>query len=34
MQTLDQNLTEMVKRNLISNAEARGKAKSPDNFPG
>ena len=34
MQTLDQNLTEMVKRNLISNAEARGKAKTPDNFPG
>ena len=34
MQTLDQNLTEMVKRNLISNAEARGKAKTPENFPG
>jgi twitching motility protein PilT len=34
MQTLDQNLTEMVKRNLITNAEARGKAKTPDNFPG
>jgi twitching motility protein PilT len=34
MQTLDQNLTEMVKRNLITNAEARGKAKSPENFPG
>ena len=34
MQTLDQNLTEMVKRNLISNAEARGKAKIPENFPG
>jgi twitching motility protein PilT len=34
MQTLDQNLTELVKRNLISNAEARGKAKTPDNFPG
>ena len=34
MQTLDQNLTEMVKRNLITNAEARGKAKIPENFPG
>ncbi len=34
MQTLDQNLTEMVKRNLITNSEARGKAKTPDNFPG
>lgn len=34
MQTLDQNLTDMVKRNLISNAEARGKAKIPENFPG
>ena len=34
MQTLDQNLIEMVKRNQISTAEARGKAKSPENFPG
>ena len=34
MQTLDQNLTELVRRNVISAAEARGKAKSPDNFPG
>jgi twitching motility protein PilT len=34
MQTLDQNLTDMVKRNLITNAEARGKAKTPENFPG
>jgi twitching motility protein PilT len=34
MQTLDQNLTELVKRNMISNSEARGKAKSPENFPG
>jgi twitching motility protein PilT len=34
MQTLDQNLTELVKRNIISPAEARGKAKIPDNFPG
>ena len=34
MQTLDQNLTDLVKRNIISPAEARGKAKIPDNFPG
>lgn len=34
MQTLDQNLTELVKRNVISASEARGKAKIPDNFPG
>ena len=34
MQTLDQNLTELVKRNVISPAEARSKAKIPENFPG
>jgi twitching motility protein PilT len=34
MQTLDQNLTDLVRRNIISPAEARGKAKIPDNFPG
>jgi twitching motility protein PilT len=34
MQTLDQNLTELVRRNLISSAEARAKAKIPENFPG
>src|SRR5476651_700912 len=34
MQTLDQNLTEMVKRNLISNPEARNKAANKDNFLG
>jgi len=34
MQTLDQNLTDLVKRNVISAAEARGKAKIPENFPG
>ena len=34
MQTLDQTLTELVKRNLISPAEARSKAKIPENFPG
>jgi twitching motility protein PilT len=34
MQTLDQNLTDLVRRNIISVGEARGKAKIPDNFPG
>jgi len=34
MQTLDQNLTDLVRRNTISPAEARGKAKIPENFPG
>ncbi|MNV97786.1 Twitching mobility protein [compost metagenome] len=34
MQTLDQNLTDLVRRNIITAAEARGKAKIPDNFPG
>ncbi|WP_353155879.1 type IV pilus twitching motility protein PilT [Herminiimonas fonticola] len=34
MQTLDSNLTELVKRNVISNATARSAAKTPDNFPG
>ena len=34
MKTLDQDLTELVKRNIISPAEARGKAKIPENFPG
>jgi len=34
MQTLDQNLTHLVSRNLISAAEARSKAKNPGNFPG
>jgi len=34
MQTLDQNLADLVKRNLISAAEARTKAKQPENFPG
>ena len=33
MQTLDQNLTDLVRRN-ISLAEARAKAKMPENFPG
>ncbi|AIY39994.1 Twitching motility protein PilT [Collimonas arenae] len=34
MQTLDSNLTELVKRNVISLAAARAAAKTPDNFPG
>jgi twitching motility protein PilT len=34
MQTLDQNLADLVKRNLISATEARTKAKQPENFPG
>ena len=34
MQTLDQNLTDLVRRNLISPAAARSAAKIPDNFPG
>jgi len=34
MQTLDQNLTDLVRRNLISPAAARNAAKIPDNFPG
>ncbi len=34
MQTLDHNLTELVRRNAISASAARGAAKSPENFPG
>jgi twitching motility protein PilT len=34
MQTLDQSLSDLVKRNIISLAEARSKAKIPENFPG
>ncbi|MDF3034942.1 MAG: type pilus twitching motility protein PilT [Paucimonas sp.] len=34
MQTLDQNLTELVRRNVISAAAARFAAKTPENFPG
>ena len=34
MVTLDQNLSELVRRNLVSPAEARSKAKIPENFPG
>jgi twitching motility protein PilT len=34
MQTLDQNLQEMVQRNIIASAEARGKAANKDNFAG
>ncbi|WP_420476794.1 type IV pilus twitching motility protein PilT [Noviherbaspirillum sp. ST9] len=34
MQTLDQNLTDLVRRNVISSAAARAAAKTPENFPG
>jgi twitching motility protein PilT len=34
MQTLDQNLTDLLRRNVISAAAARSAAKIPDNFPG
>src|SRR6476619_7182722 len=34
MQTLDQCLADLVRRNVIAPAEARQKAKFPENFPG
>ncbi len=34
MQTLDQNLQDLVKRRVISPSEARSKAANKDNFPG
>ena len=34
MQTLDQNLVELVRRNVVSAAEARAKAANKDVFPG
>ena len=34
MVTLDQNLSDLVRRNLVSAVEARAKAKIPENFPG
>ena len=34
MQTLDNNLTDLVRRNIISAATARSAAKTPENFPG
>jgi twitching motility protein PilT len=34
MQTLDQTLTELVRRNIVSPAEARSRARFPENFPG
>jgi len=34
MQTLDQNLQELVQRNVVSSAEARGKAANKDQFAG
>ncbi|MFA6311703.1 MAG: type IV pilus twitching motility protein PilT [Sterolibacterium sp.] len=32
MQTLDQNLTDLVRRNIVSSGEARSKAANKDNF--
>ncbi|WP_301100988.1 type IV pilus twitching motility protein PilT [Propionivibrio sp.] len=34
MQTLDQNLLDLVRRNVVSSAEARGKAANKENFQG
>jgi twitching motility protein PilT len=34
MQTLDQGLMDLVRRNVVRPAEARAKAKNPENFPG
>ena len=34
MQTLDQNLQDLVRRNVVSSAEARLKAQNKDNFAG
>jgi twitching motility protein PilT len=34
MQTLDQNLQELVQRNMVSASEARNAAANKDNFPG
>ena len=34
MQTLDQNLADLVRRNVISSSTARTYAKIPENFPG
>jgi twitching motility protein PilT len=34
MQTLDQCLTDLVRRNIVSPMEARAHAKFPENFPG
>ena len=34
MQTLDSNLTDLVRRNVIALAAARSAAKTPENFPG
>ena len=34
MQTLDQNLLDLVRRNVVAAAEARGKAANKESFPG
>ncbi|MFN4102898.1 MAG: twitching motility protein PilT, partial [Tepidimonas sp.] len=33
MQTLDQALIDLVRRNVVTAQEARSKAKNPENFP-
>ena len=33
MQTLDQNLIELVRRNVVNPLEARNRASNKDNFP-
>jgi twitching motility protein PilT len=34
MQTLDQNLADLVRRNVVSAVEARARAANKDNFAG
>ena len=34
MQTLDQSLMDLIRRNMVYAKEARAKAKNPENFPG
>jgi twitching motility protein PilT len=34
MQTLDQHLADLVRRQLVAPVEARSKARMPENFPG
>jgi twitching motility protein PilT len=34
MQTLDQHLTDLVRRGIVSPSEARSQARMPENFPG
>jgi twitching motility protein PilT len=34
MQTLDQHLADLVRRQVIAPVEARSQARTPENFPG